>query len=134
MSGACIIELSDDDDRQRIANGPVYNLAKVQKLVDLHGFVVINEKAQDDQKQDFVPPLSDDELRKIIRSLEARHFHRSERCITTNNMIVDADGYSISWLRSRKCEADRPGTGCDVYVKLGFRESNPKCLILSIHN
>ena len=92
----------------------------------------MNDKAEDDMEREFDPELTPDELIKIIRSLRNDpNYLESERCTVRNNMTVDSDEYRIHWNRNRKSACNR--TGLPVLLKFGFRESNPKCIIVSIH-
>jgi len=118
------------DGRTKLRNGPIYELSVVQQHIKSHGLVVVNEDAEEDQEKSFSPELEDDELADLILTLEHHHYDDSERCGTTNGMLVDADGYTIYWKRRTRTESPH---GEKTYVKFGFRENRDTCLVVSIH-
>lgn len=131
VRGACATR-RNAKGRIKIDNGPVYDLAITKRMLAAHGLVVVNEDAEEDMNGAFIPALEPDELTAIIQSLdEGRHFVESERCRTTNGMEIDADAYAIYWNRNKRIESTSVGT--KTFVKFGFREMNPQCLIVSIH-
>ena len=92
----------------------------------------MNDKADADMVREFNPDLTPAELIQIICKLRNDpNYLVSERCTVRNNMTVDSDEYRIFWNRNRNAECNR--TGQPVLLKFGFRESNPKCIIVSIH-
>ena len=129
VSGACITSVRAKG-RVRIDNGPVYDLKEAQCLLAIYGLVVINESARNDQSS-FLPKFSDDELTDFILALTSGDFDVSERCKTSVGRTLDCDGYAMTWNRSRAC---RWSSGARFYVKFGFGDVDPRCLIVSIHN
>lgn len=129
VSGACNT-LVNAGGRTIVNNGPVYELVKAQALLSLHGVRVINEQAVSDQASEFNPELSDDELIKFICELKEADFQNSERCATSVGRTIDCDAYAMKWNRLRHI---RWAHGQKIYVKFGFLECNPMCLVVSIH-
>jgi hypothetical protein len=119
------------DRRRKIINGPVYDLATAQQLLKIHGLHVVNESADDDMITEFRRGLTSEDLKKIILTLGGNHYDDSEICSTSKGMTIDADGYTIYWNRTREIESMQAGQ--KTYIKFGFRDNNPKCLIVSIH-
>lgn len=125
--------------RTKITNGPVYHLNIVKQLVSNYSVTVIGgSKAEKDMGNPamFMPRMEPAELVELFQHLisheqDNTHYVESERDPVTNNMIVDADAYKIRWLRRKKIECKL--TGQPIFVKFGFRESNPKCIIVSTH-
>lgn len=129
--GACDIKAKNG--RQKISNGPVYDLVKVQKLVQLYGVKTINGQAEHNKTTHFDPELTDDEIAQIILSLrKIDHYEGSERCATTVGITVDADEYVICWNRTKGIEDISRNSGLFVYLKLGYSSSGTKCLIVSV--
>lgn len=124
------IRIRRSGDRQIITNGPLYDLNDVQRHVRQHGLRVVNEDAQNDQINDFDPVLVDEELADFICALRPDLFHRSERCATSVGMTVECDAYVMGWNRITCREW---ASGKRIYVKFGFRDNNPRCLVVSIH-
>jgi hypothetical protein len=127
--GACNTYLNKTG-RTIIDNGPVYDLAKSQAILTLHGLRVINEQATQDQTNEFNPELNDDELIKFICALTADDFENSERCSTTIGKTVDCDAYAMRWNRGNHT---RWIHGYKIYVKFGFIENKSLCLVVSVH-
>lgn len=131
VAGACDIKVKRR--RQKIANGPVYDLGKVQKLVQIYGVKTINDQAEDNKATCFDPELTDDEIAEIILSLrKLDHYDGSERCATTVGLMVDADEYVICWNRTKGIEDLSRNSGLFVYLKLGYSPTGTKCLIVSV--
>lgn len=128
VSGACSIRQSND--RKIITNGPVYDLSEAQSLLRQHGLRVVNDLAEQDQVEVFDPEMSDAELTEFILNLVSGDRVGSERCRTTNGMQIDCDAYAMLWNRIKKA---RWQYGAKLYVKFGFSENNPRCLVVSIH-
>lgn len=129
--GACQIR-STGDGREKIDNGPVYDLAIVKQLVSRHGVFPMTNRSDNDMASAFVPMLDRAELAELVMCLNGNdHFIESERDVVRAGMLVDADAYRILWHRIKRAECKR--TGLPVFVKFGFRESNPNCIIVSIH-
>lgn len=116
--------------RTYIDNGNIYDLAIVQTLVKQHGFFVVNEKADQDMKYEFNPDLSDVELGAFIGQLSASDYKKSERCKTSSKMVIDCDSYGMNWNRQKLA---RSQIGANIYIKFGFANNIPKCLVVSIH-
>lgn len=131
VPGACQTK-QKADGRTKITNGPVYDLEVAKELLKLNGLVVVNENADEDMGSSFTPSMEPDELKALVLALDSNRYEDSERCKTTNGMIVDADSYTIYWNRSKRIGLPA-SSGPKEYVKFGFRENNPKCLIISIH-
>ena len=127
-------------NRKSITNGPVYNLEIAQRLIDRHGVKgirVVNVKARESMvnPREFDPPMLESELMALILALrEEDHWEGSERCVTSEKTEVDCDEYRIRWNRARECESTNPNFGRLIYVKLGFLDNDPTCLVISIHN
>jgi hypothetical protein len=127
--GACNTLLSANG-RTIISNGPVYELARVQTILKLHGLRVINEQATLDQSNEFTPELNDEELTKFIGALNEADYENSERCSTTIGRTIDCDAYAMRWNRANHT---RWISGNKIYVKFGFIENKSLCLVVSIH-
>lgn len=127
--GACVTRVNARGSTV-ITNGPIYELVKAQALLRVHGLRVITEKAVSDQVAEFNPELDDDELAKFICELTVADYQNSERCATSRGMTIDCDAYAMKWdrLYQRKWEH-----GHKIFVKFGFSNNNPRCLIVSIH-
>lgn len=130
--GNCQVRLAADG-RQKIENGPVYDLAVLQLVAKTCGIRVINDKAVDDMAHEFDPAMLDDELVALVAALKPLHCIGSERCATSVGMTVDADEFAIEWNRARECESTRSGFGVMVYLKLGMSVAGKLCLVLSLH-
>lgn len=127
-------------NRKIVTNGPIYNLEIAQRLIDRHGtrgIRVVNVKARQSMAspREFDPPMLESELMALILALrEEDHRIGSERCATSAKTEVDCDEYRIRWNRARECESTNPSFGRLIYVKLGFVDNDPTCLVISIHN
>lgn len=128
VRGACKTKIAPDG-RTYIVNGPVYDLKLAQAMLKVHGLRVVNESAEDDQKS-FQPEMTDQELAAFILALEGSDFQGSERCGTSIGKTLDADSYAMKWNRNRSARWEH---GQKIYVKFGFGNVNPRCLIVSIH-
>lgn len=129
VCGMCTVFINSES-RAIISNGPVYDLAIAQQLLKVHGLRVLNELAQEDQTHEFSPSLTDEELQDFICALQDSDFEKSERCATSVKKTVDCDAYAMCWNRTSRC---RWAHGMKIYVKFGFFENNPRCLVISIH-
>lgn len=114
----------------RKIGGPIYCLDQVKDAVRTHGVNVINDKASEDMVNEFTPPMEEVELCAFICALEDYHFHASEWCQTSVRMVIDCDSYSMKWDRYQLVEWEY---GQEIYVKFGFREHHPVCIIVSAH-
>lgn len=127
-------------NRKIITNGPIYKLEIAQLLIKRHGVKgirVVNVKAQQSMgnPREFDPPMLESELMALILTLrEEDHREGSERCVTSEKTEVDCDEYRIRWNRARECESTNLNFGRLIYVKLGFADNDPTCLVISIHN
>lgn len=128
VSGACVIK-KGSRGRELIVNGPVYDLAQAQAMLKQHGLRVVNDDALDDQAS-FQPQMSDQELTAFILALSKEDYEGSERSSTSIRMTVDADSYAMKWNRNRCVRWEH---GAKLYVKFGFSNVNPTCLVVSIH-
>lgn len=129
VSGACVLSVNANK-RTIITNGPVYPLTEAQSLLKRFGLLVINDQADFDQSNEFNPELDDEELIKFIVALDETDYENSERCGTSAGKTIDCDAYAMKWNRHRR---ERWDHGFKIYVKFGFFENNPKCLVVSIH-
>ena len=125
---------SKDDDRRRVRNGPIFELSVVKELVREHGVRILNTNAQRAMLTDFDPPLEDSEIQEIIvhalrHDDEKTHYVEAEVC-KANGMVVDCDAYSIRWNRIRHKESNCSRA---IYLKFGFKENRPICLIVRVH-
>lgn len=116
--------------RVKIINGPIYELETVKEMLRTHGLKPVNLDADTDMMTRYDPQMEDDELHDVILALQPNHYDGSEICRTTSGMEVHADGYAIYWRRFNRTESSN---GEKTYVKFGYRENNPKTLVLSIH-
>lgn len=117
-------------DSNRKITGPIYHLNIVKAAVQQHGVRVINDSAQTDMVHEFTPPMDEAELAEFIRALTSNHYHASEWCQTSVRMLIDCDAYAMKWDRINRREwkyAD------EIYVKFGFKEFHPFCIIVRIH-
>lgn len=122
------------DGRQRVRNGPIFNLVAVKKLVRDNGVHVLNPNADATMSQDFSPELLTEEIEDIIvnglRFDDAKsHYVESEIC-KANGMPVDCDAYSIKWNRRKRTESNYSQA---IYLKFGFKDNRPLCLIVRVH-
>lgn len=127
--GACITRVNARGSTA-ITNGPIYNLVKAQVFLKVHGLRVITDKGVSDQATEFNPELDDNELVKFICELNTTDYQSSERCATSVGMTVDCDAYAMKWNR---IDQKRWEHGRKIFVKFGFSNNNPRCLIVSIH-
>jgi hypothetical protein len=128
----CVIVV-DSQDRQKIDNGPVYFLPEAQRVVKNLGIRIVTAKAADDG---FKFGLGATNLRPFIEALLDDYYKHSERCLTSAALTkiewnLDCDGYSMKWNRTAKRNWS---DGKEFYLKFGFSEHDPKCLIVSIHD
>jgi len=130
VAGRCIVRTTSRG-RRIITNGPVYDLTIAQQLLRVHGLHVVNERADTDMITRFYPALTPASLSPIILTLTSNHYVGSEICATGVNMELHADAFTICWNQQRCAESKVSGR--ETYLKFGFRENNPKCLIVSIH-
>jgi len=98
-------------------------------MLKQNGLRVVNDEALDDQAS-FQPQLSDQELTAFILALSEEDYEGSERSATSIRMRVDADSYAMKWNRNRCIRWEH---GAKLYVKFGFSNVNPICLVVSIH-
>lgn len=118
------------DDNNRKINGPIYCLNLVKVAVQQHGVRVINDSAQADMVHAFIPVMDEVELAAFINALTNRHFHASEWCQTSVRMLIDCDAYAMKWDRINRREWKY---GEEIYIKFGFKEHHPFCIIVRIH-
>jgi len=118
------------DNNNRKIGGPIYELGAVKAAIQQHGVKVVNDNAQSDMVHEFDPPMDEEELAAFINSLMNIHFHASEWCKTSGKMIIDCDAYAMKWNRVNRCEWKY---GEEVYVKFGFKEHHPFCIIVRVH-
>lgn len=118
--------------RNKIDNGPVYDLKEAKKEVRKRQFFYVTLKAIDDQND----APTGDELREFIEAMTHQsHYHDSERCETSKGIteppwLLDADSYTMKWNSDyRKEFNDAPA----YYLKFGFNDKNPKFMIVSMH-
>ena len=129
MVGQYVTEISKTG-RVKVKNGPIYELATVKEMLKVRGLKPVNLDAEADMMTSYNPQMTEAELGDIIRTLQSAHYDDSEICRTTHRMEIHADGYAIYWRRFNRTES---ANGEKTYVKFGFRENNPKTLVLSIH-
>lgn len=129
VTGACVLRPTADG-RRKIHNGPVYDLAVVQRMLPEHGLRVVNDTADKDMRIKFKPLLLDEELPPVILALRSELRVESERCRTSLGFEMDCDAYRIKWDRTRCREWEHANP---IYIKFGFRDNNPRCLVASIH-
>lgn len=128
----CIIQ-RDSQDRKKITNGPVYDIVVAKTVIEGTDIRIVTTKAALDRWED--DGLDDDQLRPFIEHLSAELRKHSERCLTSARITgmeweVDCDGFSMKWNRFFK----QPWQdGKKYYLKFGFRDDNPDCLIVSVH-
>lgn|GEM_PF-3147053 len=132
-----LVELADckikqaANGRRKITNGPIYDLKCAQDMLKAHGLRVVNSQADADMQNEFDPEMTDDELSSFIFCLTTAHYLRSEYCLTSSpGMTVCCDEFGMRWNRLRGREWEH---GQKIYVKFGFRENNPRCLVVSVH-
>lgn len=127
--GTCVTNVNASG-RTIISNGPIYELIEAQALLRANGLRVITDKGDLDQKTEFNPELNDDELKDFICELSVAEYQNSERCTTSGKMTIDCDAYAMKWdrLHHKRWEHGRK-----IYVKFGFANNNPRCLVVSIH-
>jgi len=124
--------------RRRITNGPVYDLMAVKDVVsnpDNSIKFVTSNAAHDKFKFDMGPRA----LRPFIAKLKAGadgHYKHSERCEASPATIpppweLDCDAYAMKWNRITQQEFS---DGMEFYLKFGFSDHTPGCLIVSIHD
>lgn len=118
------------DQNNRKITGPIYCLDLVKAAVQQHGIRVVNDSAQMSMVHDFTPPMGEVELVAFITALMKNHFHASEWCNTSVRMLIDCDAYAMKWDRSNLREWRY---GAEIYVKFGFKEHHPVCIIVSAH-
>jgi len=114
----------------RKISGPIYRLDIVKAAVQQHGVKVINDSANLDMVHEFTPPMDEIELAAFICALTKAHFHASEWCQTSVRMLIDCDAYAMKWDRINRREWQYAD---EIYVKFGFKEFRPFCIIVRIH-
>ena len=133
-SDCVIVQVMDAQGnlRDKINNGPVYDLKIAQQEVRKRKFFYATAKAAEDQYE--VP--GGNELRAFIEALtHHQHYNDSERCqtspaITPPPWILDADSYAMNWNSDYQQEyGDAPG----YYLKFGFSETATNFQIISMH-
>lgn len=121
---------SKKDGRIRVRNGPIYNLELAKKLLNEHGFIPVNENVETGLSE-FSPPWDESDIPLVINALRADLWIESEICrFTTRGIPVDCDAYRIRWNKFRRMEWQHASP---AYIKFGFKENHPKCLIVSAH-
>lgn len=134
-SDQCTIVQTADargDLRDKITNGPVYDLSEAKNEVRKRKFFYVTQKAADDQ---YEAP-GGDELREFIEALSHQsHYHDSERCqtspaVTPPPWILDADSYTMKWNSDYRQEFS---DATAYYLKFGFDENDPRFQIVSMH-
>lgn len=126
-------KLRKSGERTRLikGQGPIYDLQTAQELLNLHGLDVVNANAYLSMNSEFAPPLTKDDIKLAIAALKVdEHYVESEICKVANESI-DADAYTIYWKRNGNKECKLTGT--KLYIKFGFRNDDPKCLIVRVH-
>jgi len=130
VTGSYVIKPSADG-RQRINNGPIFDLESVKRTIHVNGLMVVNDSAEEDMQNEFDPIMIDEEIPALICSLDAsRHYVESELCRTTRGFIVDCDAYRIKWNRKACKEWEY---AAPIYIKFGYLENQILCLVTSIH-
>jgi len=114
----------------RKIRGPIYDLGAVKAAIQQHGVKVVNDNAHEDMVHKFDPPMDEEELAAFVNSLTFAHFHASEWCKTSGKMLIDCDAYAMMWNRVNRCEWRY---GEEIYVKFGFKEHHPFCIIVRVH-
>ena len=135
VAGEYRLARESKEGRTRVRNGPIYHLSAIKALVMEFGLhVVVN--AAEDMASKFAEALTKQDVADIIvlglRNDDVVNHHvESEICKTENGMVIDCDAYRIRWRKDKKCECK--STGLPIYLKFGFRPSNPKCIIVRLH-
>ena len=114
-------------------NGPVYHLPTAQGVAGVHGIRIVTEKAIDDQ---WTHDLWAADIIPFIQALLDEYFKNSERCETSKSLSkppweTDCDGYAMKWNSVAKKQWN---DGKEYYLKFGFGEHHPQCLIVRIHD
>lgn len=134
MDQCAIVPAADADGvmRNKIMNGPVYDLDQVKSESAKRRFFYVTDKAAHTHHK----IMKADELRTFIDALRnPPHYRGSERCETSMSLTPppwtqDSDAYAMKWNIDYGASF---GDSIEYYLKFGFQENDPRFLIVSIH-
>ena len=123
-------ELPDETGRAKIAGGPLYDLERVQALVQGEDpLQAWTEKCRKDVRKWF-----DDDLQRIadlIGQLKGADYIDSEWCENGKGAIAACDAYSIYWVETA------PATGkslrMEYFLKFAVSKTGTLLLMVSCH-
>lgn len=118
------------EGRSKIAGGPLYDLARVQKLAeDEHALQTWTEKCRKDVRKWF-----DDDLERVtglLLSLKPQDYKNSEWCENGKGAIAACDAYTVNAVETA------PATGRSVrmayFLKFAVSKTGALVLIVSCH-
>lgn len=124
---------ANGDVRQKIVNGPVYELAEAKNESARRKFFFVTDKAATNQ---FDLDMGATKLRPFVAALTRQsHARGSERCQTSASITppvsweVDCDAYAMRWNSYYEQEF---GDADEYYLKFGFKDDDPRFLVVSI--
>lgn len=106
--------------------GPLYDLKIVQGLADGQRIYVATPDCDTELVENLEWDV--DDVAKLIVALQPRDYHASEWCKGINGIVIDADAYTVRYdhIEERRGDLSHP----IYYVKFGFRNNDPKLIIL----
>lgn len=116
--------------RFKISNGPLYDLARVQSLVeDENRLKAWTKKCRNDVDKYFDGDY--EEVAKLIQGIKARDYIDSEWCENGGGSIAACDAYTV------RRQEEMPGTGklttFDYFLKFAISKTGTLVLAVSCH-
>jgi len=127
------------DYNRIIGTSQIYDLKQVKELIQLHGFVVLNDDTNlaiaGKGRNPLPPPAwSSEEVVGAIMSLTDIDYRNSQWCELNSKRYLDCDAYIIYFSRSKKVRSSGV-QGIKLYIKFGFvpNVTSPKTIICRFH-
>lgn len=120
------------EERDKIMNGPVYDLALAKIEAQKRKIFYVTKKAAENQYN----IMKSQELKAFIDALQHRpHYRGSERCETSMELTPppwsqDSDAYAMKWNIDYGASF---GDSTEYYLKFGFQDHDPRFLVVSLH-
>lgn len=106
--------------------GPIYHLAQVQSVVTGDRVFLATVRCRQDVED---LEWDTDDVAALIRSLNAKDYHRSEWCSSSGGVVTDADVYRIYYDPIGKCRGDA-AQHQRFYLKFGFRPNDTRLFMM----
>jgi len=115
------------DQEREIHGGPIFKLSEVQKSLKPESIRLVTGKTARDVAEKLEWEI--EHVWRAIVHLQAKHFHRSEWCLTGSKIWLRTDSYVMR----RYDDNLDPIRPVDLYVKFGVSNNGSLLLIVSCH-